>query len=66
MHESRCGMKHTHTIAFRDHIGGHAGTAERFEDGPVCRISVPAGEGRQRIEELINSFVVALWGDACP
>ena len=37
-----------------------------FEDGPTFRISIPAGEGRQLIEELVNSFVVALWGDTCP
>ena len=59
-------MKHTHTITFKDHIGGHTDTAELFEDGPTFRISIPAGEGRQRIEVLINSFVVALWGDTCP
>ena len=59
-------MKNVHTVTVRDHIGGHSGTAELFEDGPTFRISIPAGDGRQRIEELINSFVVALWGDTCP
>lgn len=39
---------------------------EWADDGPTFGIAVPAGDGRQRIEELINSFVAALWGDACP
>lgn len=66
MHESRCDMKNAHTVTVRDHIGGHSGTAELFEDGPSFRISIPAGDGRQRIEELINSFVAALWRGCLP
>ena len=66
MLEKSNDMKNAHTVSVRDHIGGHSGTAELFEDGRTIRIAVPAGDGRQRIEELINSFVAALWGDACP
>ena len=30
MLERRSDMKHTHTITFRDHIGGHADSAYQF------------------------------------
>ncbi len=59
-------MKHTHTITFQDHVNGHTDTAEIYDDGPKFRISLPTGEGRERIELLVNAFVVALWGDTCP
>ena len=59
MHEPKSDMKHTRAITFKDHSGGHADAAERFEDGPALRIAVPDGGGRQRIEERINSFAAA-------
>ena len=58
--EPKSDRKHTRAVTFRDRIGGRAGDAGRFEDGPSLRIAVPGGEGRPRIEERIDSFAAAL------
>ena len=59
-------MKHTHTIPFQDHVNGPTDTAGIYDDGPEFRISLLAGEGRERIELPVNAFAVQLWSDTCP
>ena len=63
----RSSMKHTpHPLPFRIMSTAIPIPPKSTMDGPKFRISMPAGEGRERIELLVNAFVVALWGDTCP
>ena len=56
-------MQHMFTITIRDHVGGHADTIEIYEDGIAYKMSLPAGEGRERVEDILSRLTVALWGE---
>lgn len=54
-------MTLTHTITVKTHDGNHTDTIEIYDDDPVFKVNAPAGDGRERLIDVVSKLAYVLW-----
>ena len=54
-------MTLTHTVTIQSHADRKTDRVEIYDDGPKFKVSLPAGEGRDRVFEVVSKLAYVLW-----